>query len=81
MGRRVLLRAPTWRPVRNSAPERLPDAKPDSEESEEEELTEQERRNRELEEKTGAIVQTKYGECYRTLVISNTGDRDEPMSI
>lgn len=49
--------------------------------SENEELTEQERRNRELEEETGAVVQTEYGERYRALVISNTGDRDEPTSV
>ena len=47
----------------------------------EEELTEQERRNRELEEETGAIVETEYDERYRTLVISNSGDRDEPTSV
>ena len=49
--------------------------------SEDEELTEQERRNKELEEETGAVVETEYGERYRTLVISNTGDRDEPTSV
>ena len=50
-------------------------------EPDEEELTEQEQRNRELEEETGAIVETEYGERYRTLVISNSGDRDEPTSV
>ena len=46
-----------------------------------EELTEQERRNKELEEETGAIVETEHGERYRALVISNSGDRDEPTSV
>ena len=45
------------------------------------ELTEQERRNKELEEETGAIVETEHGERYRGLVISNSGDRDEPTSV
>ena len=52
-----------------------------SEAEHEEELTEQERRNKEIEEETGAVVQTEHGERYRALVISNTGDRDEPTSV
>ena len=46
----------------------------DGAESSEGELTEPGRRNKELEEKTGAIVETEYGERYRGLVISNSGD-------
>lgn len=49
--------------------------------TDEEELTEQEQRNKELEEETGAIVETEYGERYRGLVISNSGDPDEPTSV
>ena len=49
--------------------------------SDEEELTEQERRNKELKEETGAVVQTEHGKRYHALVISNTGDRDEPTSV
>ena len=52
-----------------------------SENEQEEEQTEQERRNKEIEEETGAVVQTEHGERYRALVISNTGDRDEPTSV
>lgn len=59
----------------------MSESTPQNEEEHEEELSEQERRNKEIEEETGAVVQTEHGERYRALVISNTGDRDEPTSV
>ena len=49
---------------------------------ESEELDEEERTRREIEEETGGVVYTEDGRRrYRAQVISNSGDRDEPTSV